>query len=226
MAAMEGKIELVTLPSSNHVCLLPYQVPQVNKILQKLAFDPLHSLTIVDGTSHIGCDSLNFANTFPNARIVAVDNDRAALECLKINVKNAGKAENFEIVEGDFERWIEGCNVRADLYYLDPPWGDNYHSLKESSLSLGGRSIGEIVKRIFDLGLSNKVLLKVPRNFAYPQFKRDVTSGTGHKTELSYIYKNGRHPQIAYGLVIITKSVTQEIVEELDQSRQESYYLY
>lgn len=197
---MEEKIDLVTLPSSNHVCLLPYQIPQVNKIiLRSLALDPTQKLVIVDGTSHIGCDSLNFATTFPNAKIIAVDNDPAAIACLRVNVANAGKAEAFEIVESDFKEWMENTRVEANLYYLDPPWGDNYHSLKEISLFLGDQPIEKIIKRIFELGLTKKVLLKVPRNFAYPLFKKEV----GQKTELSYIYKSGKHPQIAYGLVII-----------------------
>lgn len=198
--AMEEKINLVTLPSSNHVCLLPYQIPQVNKIiLRSFALDPKQQLVIVDGTSHIGCDSLNFATIFPNAKIIAVDNDPTAIACLRINVENAKKTNAFEIVESDFETWMESARVVADLYYLDPPWGDNYHSLNEISLFLGDQPIEKIIKRMFELGLTKKVLLKVPRNFAYPSFKNKV----GQKTELSYIYKNGRHPQIAYGLVII-----------------------
>lgn len=157
-------------------------------------------MMIVDGTCHIGSDSLNFAATFPKAKIVAVDIDPQAIECLKINIKKANKEDVFEIVEHDFEGWMERAQLKADLYYLDPPWGDNYHSQRELPLLLGEKLVENIINRIFELNLTTKVLLKVPRNFAYPMFKKEVKA----KTELCYIYKEGSHPQIAYGLIIIS----------------------
>lgn len=189
---------LVTLPTSNHLCLLPYQVPQVRKILGKI-FHSAPPATIIDGTCHIGSDSLNFSATFPNAKIIAIDIDPEAVQCLRANVEKAGRSAYFEVVESDFEQWMERTQTRADMYYLDPPWGDNYHTQRELSLTLGGKPVEEVIKKIFELGLTKMVLLKVPRNFAYPSFKKAI----GYKTELCYIYKEGRHPQIAYGLVII-----------------------
>ena len=191
---------LVTLPGSNHLCLLPYQIPQVRKILGKI-FHTVFPTTIVDGTCHIGSDSLNFSATFPNAKIIAIDIDPEAVRCLRANVEKTGRTNYFELVESDFEEWMDRTQTKADMYYLDPPWGDNYHSQRELSLTLGGKPVEEIIKKIFDLELTKIVLLKVPRNFAYPSFKK----ATRHrKTELCYIYKEGKHPQIAYGLVIIS----------------------
>jgi predicted RNA methylase len=193
-----GRMELVTLPTSNHLSLLPYQIPQVRGLLNKL-FPRTPPSIIVDGTCHIGSDSINFSNTFPSAKIIAIDIDPEAIRCLELNVQRLNKTDRFEIVTDDFETWMERTHTKADMYYLDPPWGDGYHVEEEIPLTLGGKSIEEIINRIFELDLTSKVLLKVPRNFAYPDFKKAVQK----KTELSYIYKLGKHPQIAYGLVII-----------------------
>lgn len=188
---------LVTLPTSNHFCLQGYQIPQVRSILEKIF--PVYPKIIVDGTCHIGADSINFFRTFEKPTIYAVDKDPEAIECLLKNIENVNGGDHFRVVNEDFVTWIERENIIADLYYLDPPWDENYHIPKEIGVFLNNEPIENIIKRIFELGLTKKVLLKVPRNFSYPAFKNSLAD---RRTNIFYVNK-GKQPQIAYGLVLI-----------------------
>jgi hypothetical protein len=187
---------LVTLPTSNHFCLQGYQIPQVRQILERIF--PVSPLIIVDGTCHIGADSINFFQTFKTATIYAIDSDPEAINCIQQNVDTVGGRDRFNIVNEDFLSWMERERVKADFYYLDPPWDENYHIPKEIGVYLNGVLIEQIINRIFELKLTAKVLVKVPRNFSCPAFKASI----GKRTNIFYVYK-GKHQQIAYGLVLV-----------------------
>lgn len=194
-----------TLPTSSYSSLMPYQVPQVRQIL-KVCF-PQGCKKIVDATAHIGGDSILFAETFPQAKIVSIDVDPEAVVCLKRNIEKFATPTQFEVVCGSCVKLIcdhggKGGLDDADFYYFDPPWGGpKYYSKKEIFLSLDGVNIETIVNTVFMLGLSEHVLLKVPRNFAYPFFKSTV-KGT---CKLYYIKKPQKNDAIAYGLILVSK---------------------
>ena len=191
-----------TLPSSSYSSLMPYQMPQVRENILKIFPDA--PSTIVDATVHIGRDAIHFSSIFPNAKIIALDNDPDAIECLKKNIDNhADVPSNFNIIEADTTEWIEGpAAIKADFYYFDPPWGGpGYNAKKEMELFLGGKKISHVINRVFDRELTQKCILKVPRNFAYPSFKQELD---GRTTELHYIRKPQKEGYVAFGLVVIS----------------------
>lgn len=195
-----------TLPTSAYSSLLPYQIPQVDEVLATIfppdRHDELPRL-IIDATAHIGGDAIHFASVYPEANIVAIDNDDRAIECLRHNIENFSIPTRFEVVHEDSSEWIRRNDRKADLYYFDPPWGGpNYSSRTEVHLFLGERPIVDIVNYILERGLARKILLKTPRNFAYPSFKTAV-KGT---TRLFFIRKTQQQRgTVAYGLILISK---------------------
>ena len=188
-----------SLPSSSYSTLMPYQMSQVRDILRVCFPQPIES--IVDATAHIGGDSILFANTFEHSKIIAIDSDINAIECLKYNIDNFSDPTRFEIVHSNCVEWIRSRGEKSDFYYFDPPWGGpRYYSKKEISLFLDSIGMADIINMVFALGLTKKVLLKVPRNFAYPSFKATVKG----MCKLFYIKKPQKNGSIAYGLVLIS----------------------
>lgn len=192
-----------TLPSSSYSTLTSYQIPQVYDLLKM--FFPETITTIVDATAHIGGDAILFASAFPFAKIIALDKDPNAIECLKHNTQKFSDFERFDIRCMDCIEWIRDRHldspIKADFYYFDPPWGGpKYYLKKEISLALEMIQIADVINMVFAKNLTKKVLLKVPRNFAYPSFKSSV-KGT---CKLYYIKKPQKNGSVAYGLVLIT----------------------
>src|SRR5665213_1982725 len=93
-----------TLPSSSYSSLMPYQIPQVKEILR--ACFPDQEGRIIDATAHIGGDAILFSEVFPNANIVAIDVDPAAIECLRKNIANFADIHRFEIICANSVEWI------------------------------------------------------------------------------------------------------------------------
>ncbi len=201
--------QLSTLPESHYSTLLPYQIPQVRSVLSDL-FPPEQKIvnTIVDATAHIGGDAIHFANFFEQARIYAIDIDASAIDCLKDNIKNLDHtvSSRFTCITTDVIDWISrGEAVKADFYYFDPPWGGpNYHEEKSISLELSGRDISDVIGMLFKRCLTKIILLKIPRNFGYFEFKKNIANLGVPKL---YTIRKPQKKSIAYHLVIINKII-------------------
>lgn len=194
-----------TLPASCYSSLLPYQTPQVKRVFEEIFEGEVPPKIIVDATSHIGGDTLNFARMYPSAKIIAMDIDPRAVTCLKTNIIRAGlECEcRIKVILADCTEYIPQANIFADLYYIDPPWsGPSYARQEEVFLFLGGRPVVDLINTILEKSLSSKIVLKVPRNFAYQDFKKNVLGDT----RLFYIRKPQKKNSVAYGLVLITPS--------------------
>ncbi len=188
---------LMTLPTSRYSMLLPYQMPQVRAVLTDIFRSPVRC--IVDCTAHVGGDAIHFSNTFPTAKIIAIDNDPEATAILIKNVARRANM-NFTILTQSCLDWIDRPGVAyADFYYFDPPWGGpKYYTEKDVKLYLSGVLITDVVNMVFSKKLTPRVLLKVPRNFAYGWFTENV-NGT---TKLYSIRKHKKNA-VAYNLIDI-----------------------
>jgi len=200
------KGSLVMLPSSHYSTLLPYQTPRVQTILKSIfsTTNILDLKSIVDCTAHIGGDSIHFSKVFPNATIHAIDIDEEAIKCMKINVEGTNSTPGrFNIIKADSVDWIRSESAKvADFYYFDPPWGGpSYYLEKDIKLFLSGIPIATIINEVFQKGLTTKVLLKTPRNFAYPEFKHNVQGSS----KLYAVRKYQQKGAVAYYLASITK---------------------
>jgi len=194
------------LPASRHLTLLPYQVPQVRKVLFEILKGEV--FRILDMTAHIGGDAINLSQMYATAHITAIDVDAKAIEHLRENIRTNSDPTRFTIIHGDSVGYVGDLIFRErdlltktvfDLVYIDCPWGLHYCDESVVFLFLGGKPIAEIVNKILDVRLAKNIVLKVPRNFGYPQFISDIRG----KTRLYYIRKPQKQGNIAYGLVHI-----------------------
>ena len=189
---------------SCYLCLTAHHVPQVSSFLQR----ELPTVkTIIDGTAHIGCDTLNFALVYPSAAITAIDIDPVAFECLESNIKTFFRYEfqfaRFTLLRDDFLRVIRAPDFKpVDLIYLDPPWGGpDYYKKQRLMLYLSEIPIFAIINEIFARNLTTYVLLKVPKNFDVVEFTSQLSFGNWIKF-FSVLKINNR---IAFTLLLIKR---------------------
>lgn len=203
-----------------------HHAPQVASFLQR-ELPPSIIRTIIDGTAHIGCDTLNFALAYPKAHITAVDIDSLSFGCLDLNIKTFFRyefqREQFTLVKDDFLNVVKTFGEdesrasiphavvspqrRVDLVYLDPPWGGpDYYKKQRLMLYLSDIPVYSIVDDIFSRNVSDKVLLKVPKNFDVIEFAGHLSGKNRaysyHIKFFSVLKVNNR---VAFTLLLIIK---------------------
>lgn len=195
--------KLRVTPQSCYLCLTAYHAPQVSAFL----LSELPSLkTIVDGTAHVGCDTLNFAITYPKASIIAIDVDVTAYQCLEANIATfypyIFQRARFTLIKDDFIRLIRQPELSSvDLIYLDPPWGGtDYYKKQHLMLFLSGVPIYAVINEIFSRCLTRHVLLKVPKNFDVIEFTSRLSSI--HSIKFFSVLKTNN--RIAFTLLLIS----------------------
>jgi len=190
------------VPSSIYSTLMDYQMPQVKAVFLSILGSANY---IVDATAHIGGDAIHLSQIYPMSRILAIDIDPNAITCLLTNVKALADSSRFDIVLADSVKYISDNNPKADLYYFDPPWGGpSYMNQRKVYLYLGDVRIVDVVNYVLENGLTNHVVVKVPRNFAYSEFKEHLRG----VCEMHLIRKLQKRGSVAYGLVHATRSPT------------------
>lgn len=143
-------------PESKYSSLLPWHVNQVREIFTDEELDP--SL-IVDANAHIGADTWNFSQIYPNADIISIELDPENFRLLQHNTRFAKK----HLMRGDALEIIPQLN-HIDLLYFDPPWGGrDYKTQDKIDLYLSGQNIGQVVERFLDR--ASVIVLKTPYNF-------------------------------------------------------------
>lgn len=201
---------LCGIKSTSYSSLLYYQAPQVKNLIdQHIGFshreNSSESYKIVDATSHIGGDAIHFSKIFDSGKILCLDTDQEALDCLKINISNYSDLSRFEIVKDDCVNHIKTYNPKAFIYYFDPPWGGPlYYNNTSMYLYLKETPIDDIINYVFLNNLTEYLILKTPRNFDYKRLQNEllknltITIGTVKKTKKEYT---------AYYLLFITKLI-------------------
>jgi 16S rRNA G966 N2-methylase RsmD len=157
-----GKI--VVSPESLYSSLRPDQLVQVTKCLREWLADCKVD-SVLDCTAHIGVDSFNFAAAF-GATVTAVEIDPDTYALLRRNV--AALKMPITPVLGDIVGVIDtlaGRGERFSFAYLDPPWGGpDYWKVKQLELTLGGLGLDKIIAKLFESGLTDRVIVKLPSN--------------------------------------------------------------
>jgi predicted RNA methylase len=191
------------VPSSKYSTLQEYQVPQTKIIfLSILKPTECQERVIVDATAHIGGDTIALSQIYPGVNILAIDNDIGAIECLRTNLSTFAPKANVDVIHEDCVSYLSKNNIKADLYYFDPPWGGpSYTEKARVSLFLSEQPIESIINDILSRKLTSHIVLKAPRNFAYGDFKCAV-HGT---TELFLVRKTQKgQGKVAYYLIHVT----------------------
>ena len=140
---------------------------------------------VCDGCACVGGNVISFARALrKGGRVTGIEYDATRCEFLKHNVAAAGVPA--EVLRGDVARatadedsddgagWACRSAVRrADLLFLDPPWGGKRYKQQERvRLYLSDRDVGDLCGAI--LTHTAHVVVKVPCNFDVRHFAQTV----------------------------------------------------
>lgn len=157
-------------PVSVYSSLMPWHIKDVNAVLAKEIKTPPSS--IIDLTSHIGADSVNFLKLYPKAKITSVEIDQNIGGILKRNMTTFMEKLNIppeqsRVVIDDARNIIKGERYLADVVFIDPPW-------------LGSRDIPKLgdepLEKYIQLmrGRAKVVFVKLPRESEYEAFAKSI----------------------------------------------------
>ena len=174
---------------------------RITKLALKL--DGARFKEICDGCACVGGNVLSFARALNKSRdtkVTGIELDPTRYEFLKHNVKTAGV--NAEILNGDIaiataadepedaSDMIKAARLavrRADLLFLDPPWGGPEVGSKPMgsvSFQMSGVDLADICKRCGSPDFKMRhMLLKIPPNYNTDKLKRDVADVADVKLE-------------------------------------------
>ena len=152
----------------------------------------MKNLTITDGTSGIGGNSLFFCKYFGYVNCVEVDKNTAFI----LN-KNLKKYFNKTVIIGNYLEHFQG--LKQDVIFLDPPWGEDYINSKRNSsyinLYLSGFDVNHLISLLYDH--CKLLILKAPMNFKFKYVNK-------WSSKRFLIYSNGK---IIYYLYFYYKNV-------------------
>lgn len=170
-----------TVPSSNYSVLKPWHESQVKQILSKWFTFPVTS--IVDGTAHIGVDSIHLSDQFPEAKIMSFEIVPETVIALRKNIQSFKKEHIIRAHFQDVTGWMPTQPV--DLLYLDPPWGGkSYSNYKLLNLYLekekeegeshdGSKNVNVLIDQWMKTNKIYSIVLKAPQNFNMSYLKRN-----------------------------------------------------
>ena len=125
------------------------------------------NILIIDANSHIGVDSIHFANMFTNSKIHSYEINKNTFDLLEKNIKVFSKQQQIEAFNKSF---LNASIDNAYFIYIDAPWGGK--SYKETAMGkfelyLDNINIKEITRRLLVNKKTKTVVLKVPFNYNF-----------------------------------------------------------
>src|SRR3989304_6636948 len=182
---------------SRYSSLMPWHISS----LLNIKFLPHTAKKIVDLTAHIGVDTIFYGILYPDADILAIENNNNTFLKLEYNLKKYGeilkRKGTFKALLADSSKLLDDPRITdADIVYIDPPWGGTKYK-KETfiRLKLGDLDIINVVLKL----LQNVpiVILKIPINFD----KQSVYKSLLNKFNIKYfpVYANRKQ---SFGLFI------------------------
>ena len=157
-----------TNEESQYSSLLPKHVKQVERVFKDWFFNVIEKdILIIDATSHIGVDSIHFANMFTNSKIHSYEINKNTFDLLEKNIKVFSKQQQIEAFNKSF---LNASIDNAYFIYIDAPWGGK--SYKETAMGkfelyLDNINIKEITRRLLVNKKTKAVVLKVPFNYNF-----------------------------------------------------------
>jgi hypothetical protein len=155
--------------TSIYSSLTPYQISAVRKAFsQVIGKAPIYS--IIDATANIGVDTVNFSQMYPKSNITSYEIVSRIYKKLVKNIKTFKLENRVKTINGDFLSY----NEKADLIYIDAPFGGKDYKTKESvSLYLQkegeepdeNKNILNVARTLLETKRAKYVVLKVPFNF-------------------------------------------------------------
>lgn len=127
----------------------------------------LKNKIILDAFGCVGGNAIAFAQFCKKVYMIELDKNR--IEMAKNNAQVYGVEDKIEFIQGDY--FEEAPKVKADVVYLDPPWGGpEYKNIKEFKLdhfSPNGHKILDFAFKCFP-----QVVIRIPRNFDLNELKK------------------------------------------------------
>ena len=210
--------------SSTYSVLKPWEKKDVNGALQKW-FQPVTSVKrIVDATAHIGVDTINMSNVFPNAVIDAYEIVPETYEALVKNIERFKKQQRIRPHNEDITQWEPTYTL--DFLYVDPPWGGKNYA-KEDSIDLflqkegneqnETKNVNAIIDKWLASGKIRNIVMKAPKNF-----NKDYLKG---KYDVDEVTVGNRKKEVAYTLlrikalaIAVDEAASEEVAEEAEEA--------
>jgi len=149
----------------------PKDAINITQVILKNINTNSKNLVITDGTSGIGGNIINFSLYFKEVH--AVELDKLHYEILQNNIRIYDR-KNVSVYNDSYLNVYN--TIKQDIIFLDPPWtGIDYKEKTNLSLKLGKYELFEVVKMIKNV--SKLIVLKVPINFDYQSFLKNITDG-------------------------------------------------
>lgn len=189
-------------PSSKNYSLMPWHIDGVKRVFDDLE---LNSKIILDGTAHIGVDTVFFSKYYPSTEIISCEIDKKVFDKLNENIKKF----NLKNVKTHLTSVIDFLitnETKFDFIYFDPPWGDDYPRIRPT-LAMSGKSIYDIVN--IALRSTNLVILKTPpeEHFSSENFLEQLSLIINENYELTFdTFEIMNGNQVSYKLYIIQKT--------------------
>ena len=165
-------MNLKTTKDTKNVCSRPLG----SKLLIQIITEQICAVPsiIIDGTAHVGGDSIALALHFPNTMIYAIENDIDAFNALHHNVTEYD-LPNVNVLHDDTVSVLQQKSIHPiDVLYIDAPWGGVDYKLNDNlSLYLSDIDLSEIVFN--NLGNVTLFILKVPNNFDFDNFQKKLS---------------------------------------------------
>ena len=185
VAIAQQKIRTLQVPArdngSKSSKLNGSQVPEVFAfwftLLAQMVLNP-SNVTILDAFGNVGGDAILMA--LLGMKVLSIELNETRFECLTRNVASLGLGDRITSRHCNFLRWLKDVKhgTRFNLVYLDPPWfpGNGPHKATKTYTDLfivvnGSElvSVFSIITRIFELGLTDTIVLKIPPKSAFKQ---------------------------------------------------------
>ncbi len=158
--------------SSPYSVLKPWEKKYVNDALKKWFPARSELRHIVDATAHIGVDTINLSNQFPNAMIDAFEVVPETYDALVKNIIKFEKQNRIRAHNQDVTTWEPDTMV--DFLYVDPPWGGKNYD-KEDSIDLflqkddnvqnESKNVNYLIDKWIESRRIQHIVLKAPKNF-------------------------------------------------------------
>jgi hypothetical protein len=146
---------------------MPREANIISYTIKKLLNIKHNNITITDGTSNVGGNTLSFSSFFK--KVNSIEYNPKIYNGLVHNCKNVYKRRNIKFYLGDCTEIIP--NLTQDVIFIDPPWnGMFYKAYSKLHLKLGTKDVFDLVSEWYKNKKAKLYCIKCPSNFDFDPF--------------------------------------------------------
>jgi 16S rRNA G966 N2-methylase RsmD len=144
--------------------------PGKAKLIANLIYQNMYTnnLTITEGMSSVGGDTLALSKKFKKVNAVELDTTR--FEYLQHNMKLFNRTNITYYNKSYLDIFKQ---LKQDVVYLDPPWGGpEYKNLEKVKIQVSNTKLEDLCEEIIKNKLCKLLVLKLPYNYDITEFKK------------------------------------------------------